>query len=649
MQSNIKISSCVALLIGALISSFLFSGAGANLVIFLAAMAGLLISFLVAGHNIVVSAIVENPKSSLLAFVVLLLICILYVFSINRETSYPMSWVFASLPLVFLLASSICAMDRGGQILKASILSLVAMMALYSVVRFFLYGERAHMPLMDPNNYATLMYLTWIPFVHWMLTNENSLVMQSKWGRIAGYCLSFTLLCAMFATQSRMGVYLTGIALLVWIYFGIAHRCRLLSVLPHIFIFILGISLIGNLGESVLNEGTGQASVESGLEIRLLMLESARQMFLDYPWGGTGLLGFGMLYPSYRSLQEQGTAGLFVHNDYVQVLVEGGLPLLACLLVFVGGVGFTCTRLFRQNTSVEDFRRLGYGMAVGAACGHALINFVFYSLPLMIMMGIACAFLLGSGRETNGESIVAQAVKKQGADHRLTIAMYWGGLLFGACAWLFLLLDASVLGVFMDQRSVFWVKHMRSDEEKVLKFARLAQTLNDNRSVPYLGEAILLNRFAVRDPGNSEKRIAAFEKLSQAQLADPLNPAVYIEMARHLESFQVAYIRGNPLQQMEAFLHKATELDPINIPAIDYLLDLYNALGIPEQGVKLLRNKVSPWFELLKRRDKISYQRYFDILLTSAQKNEDRDYLAELENLRSRLEPVEVVIHTPWF
>ena len=47
-----------------------------------------------------------------------------------------------------------------------SVIALVVALAAISDVRFVLFGERAHQPLVDPNNYAALMYLVWIPLVH---------------------------------------------------------------------------------------------------------------------------------------------------------------------------------------------------------------------------------------------------------------------------------------------------------------------------------------------------------------------------------------------------------------------------------------------------------------------------------------------------
>jgi len=640
MQNRTSVSA--VLLICTFVCALLFSGTAANLVIFLSAMMFLLMAFMVAGANSLKIAIESHSRSSFLALVTLAVICVLYHFSMSRETSYPMSWLFAALPLTFLISMYIRSTPRGEALLLAGILFVVVGLALLSVFRFFVYGERAHMPLIDPNNFATMMYLVWIPFVHWMLVDHNNIFSPSKWWKIIGYAVSFTLLCAMFATQSRMGAYICGLTFLLWLYLGFRNRLSAKNIFSHLCLFVIAFMFAGDNGLSTLGEGAAPGDVGSGLQVRLLMIESAIQMYLDYPWYGIGLMGFGMLYPTYRSINEQDTAGLFVHNDYVQVLIEGGIPLFMCLILFVGGVGFFSIKLLNRNTPIQDVSRLGYGIAIGAACGHALINFVFYSLPLMILIGIGSAFLLTSPVKSAENEVVRKR------DSKPVLVLYGGGIVFGVFAWFYLLLDTSVLGVFMAQKHVFWVDHIRTDEQKTLQFSRLAQALNSNRGLPYLGEAVLLNRFAIRDAQDQEKRGAAFAMLTQALSADPHNPAVYLEMVKHLDNFQAAYVQGKPLQQMELLLFRALELDPINIPAIDYLSALYIGVGTPKKKMDLLEDKIMPWFERLKLRDEVVFRRYYTELLEYAIGNGKLELVEELNKLNLRLRDVKAVEHRSW-
>ncbi len=116
-------------------------------------------------------------------------------------------------------------------------------------------------------------------------------------------------------------------------------------------------------------------------------------MFAQHPFG-IGVFCFPLLYPSYRSPLEQDTAGLFVHNDYVQFLVEGGVPLpgtaVACSSErywVAPGCCFDRTRATpRLQISVSRSRCC-------AVCAHALVNFMFYSLPLSILVGLLGARL----------------------------------------------------------------------------------------------------------------------------------------------------------------------------------------------------------------------------------------------------------------
>src|SRR4029453_15915050 len=80
-------------------------------------------------------------------------------------------------------------------------------------------------------------------------------------------------------------------------------------------------------------------SLAMGTTIRLDLLRSAWEMFVDHPLTGGGLFCFGQMYGWYRAPSEQLTTGLFVHNDYLQFLAEGGVLLLVLpvgLLVFTG-------------------------------------------------------------------------------------------------------------------------------------------------------------------------------------------------------------------------------------------------------------------------------------------------------------------------
>ena len=78
--------------------------------------------------------------------------------------------------------------------------------------------------------------------------------------------------------------------------------------------------------------------------------------------------------------------GLFVHNDLVQIFLEGGVWLTLPLLVFIAWVAVTGARRCLLDKAWDP--RIGLLVALGLALINSFVNFVFYVLPLLVVMGI---------------------------------------------------------------------------------------------------------------------------------------------------------------------------------------------------------------------------------------------------------------------
>ena len=70
--------------------------------------------------------------------------------------------------------------------------------------------------------------------------------------------------------------------------------------------------------------------------MRFAQWQSALNQAADYPILGSGLATFGQLYPQYRTLDDDSTAGFFVHNDYLQLLAEVGPVSILMVATFIG-------------------------------------------------------------------------------------------------------------------------------------------------------------------------------------------------------------------------------------------------------------------------------------------------------------------------
>lgn len=116
-----------------------------------------------------------------------------------------------------------------------------------------------------------------------------------------------------------------------------------------------------------------------------------------HPWIGTGLGAFGVVYTKFDSRN-----GLFrleqAHNDYLQVLSDGGIIGAALALAFVGLLFY---RAFVRAGSRDDFRR---GVALAALGGcfavlvHSFFDFTLHTTSNALLFLVLAALATINGR-----------------------------------------------------------------------------------------------------------------------------------------------------------------------------------------------------------------------------------------------------------
>src|SRR5262249_38806611 len=140
------------------------------------------------------------------AFAMLSYVAVAYRFSLSADNSFVASWVLSAGPIAFLCGLHIASNAGARRNLILAIIAIVALFAANSAGRFVLLAERAHQPMLDPNNYATLLYLVWIPVVHWHLCREWSGSPMSAKQRTAMFSGAFVIVLAIVATRSRVAM-----------------------------------------------------------------------------------------------------------------------------------------------------------------------------------------------------------------------------------------------------------------------------------------------------------------------------------------------------------------------------------------------------------------------------------------------------------
>jgi len=252
----------------------------------------------------------QRPDGWICLWVLAFLVFSYHYLSISKESSFAVSWILASVPLWYLA----CAALRERRLLVVLLVSTISLFALVSDVRFFGYGQRAFEPLLDPNNYASLLYMCWIPLAHWLLLHEWRAPLKLQL-RIPLYGLLMLLAVAIFATSSRVGTVIVALALIGWLLLAWRRRLRLTPWLVLFACTTAAYLLCLSAAPEIASSSYDAAEFATGVNVRGALNNAAWQMFLQSPIAGTGIFTFPALYPLFRQVGDQSTAGMFVHND----------------------------------------------------------------------------------------------------------------------------------------------------------------------------------------------------------------------------------------------------------------------------------------------------------------------------------------------
>jgi O-antigen ligase len=631
-DSRRRLTAAALLLTLAMALSLLFQGP-----IYLGLTAAALLGALVCmGPSAISQEVESNARAFAVALTMLGYLTVAYRLSIRPESSFSASWVLAAAPLAFIGGSAVVRNATAWRVLTISISSLVIALAAISCARFVLLGERAQQPLADPNNYAALAYLIWIPLAHQDVARswrgEPTTAVRSA----CVLTCSFVLVLAIIATGSRTGMMIVGGVFAVWMAVAAIRRVGWRGVLAQAG--VSGLAVVVAFAVTTLADAPVKGlEFGGGMSVRQELIRSALAMFGQHPFG-VGVFCFPLLYPSYRSILEQDSAGVFVHNDYVQFLVEGGAPLLVLLLLFVGAVLRRARMLVQMSPRDAVFVDVGFAMALLAVCAHALVNFTFYCLPLSVLVGLLGARLFSEPVATLAVSAPIQRLSRFVS---IGIAMGW-------IIWLYLVVDVATAGVFQNQSSLGLVASITGDERRMLEYSRIAQRINGNRGLPVIGEAILLHRAVRSEPDSEYLREQAYLAFHRALAADPWNALSYLRFSQFLDEFPPAGGRL-PGESTEELMLFAIGLDPFFVPGIDRLLQYYAATSQGSKGYALLRNVVYPWMERLRRSDPNASDRYFDRLEAYAAAAGDSAFVTELKERRVSLAGITIKRERPWF
>jgi O-antigen ligase len=199
----------------------------------------------------------------------------------------------------------------------------------------------------NPNDLAFAIVLS-LPFcLAFLLRTGNTL-------RKVGWATALLLMMgALFLTASR-GAFITFLvasAVALW-HFGIKGRRFYLIGTAAVMAIIVGITAGGQLKDRLLAmsgeglETSSQSSAYGSYEQRRILISRSLEGIERYPVLGIGLHNF----PSYSGVWRD------VHVTYLQIAVEGGIPVLILYLLFFGRGFYNLRKLRRMDDSDTEVK-----------------------------------------------------------------------------------------------------------------------------------------------------------------------------------------------------------------------------------------------------------------------------------------------------
>lgn len=199
-------------------------------------------------------------------------------------------------------------------------------------------------------------------------------------------------LTAVLLTASRAGTVLTliGQVLAFTLYFWRNLPRRGGPVAALILGGLIALIVLQVFGGSAGNRFNEHGLVDAG---RLDTYRSTVRMIEDWPWLGSGLGGFPIAFPLYRTGSVWGVWDR-AHNSLLEIAAEGGVPLALIVVVAWLLVLLLLVQGIRRRRRDTIFPVVGLTVAT-VALVHAMIDFSLqipgFSLPTMTLVGVGAA------------------------------------------------------------------------------------------------------------------------------------------------------------------------------------------------------------------------------------------------------------------
>lgn len=539
------------LLISALLFSFFFNGR--NIYAFLGTMTCMIMALVI----VLYFAYQKNQEIEVSAVTFIVLVSALWLFLSILWSRIPYlsimtSWWLAAAALVYLI---FILAPRKEAIYKAVLVAVFVfggvqgLLALYQIFiqeilpnGLFLYKN-----LLGSFLVLQIFVLSGLFFI---------LPEEKKRNRYFLLSVLFFLAFVVGVIQSR-GVYLS-LFLSMLLFFGIAYylqvnRTSLVTLLVTLVLAFVCAELttLSGLSQRVMTLADPYSAGTS----RFLIWQGCLEMIRNYPLWGTGLGTYWLLWPPYRSPLDT-SGGYFAHNDYLQLWIEGGIPLLILLLALfvVIIVSFYKTMKAKELSRTRKMEVLSLFAGLFALAIHTFFDFNFYSIPNMILAGVILGRLDMLSSTKKWHLLPYEMLK-------IRTSVFRACLLIAGLTLLFFFTFVGLSHYYFEKGNKLFLK---MDFAGAARSYDLSSKFWNSYDRPlYMNASLLVGLVKTGDKGEwnginrREMYLQAGEYLRRAEKLNPYRPQIYLTKALLEEANEA----GIPV--VKRAFEKALKVDPL--------------------------------------------------------------------------------------
>lgn len=512
----------------------------------------------------------------------LMLVYLLWLFvvawlSAVPETAMMNLAILAGLPVMYLFATNTTTFAQIWQYLRAALFVMGVVLAIWAIWQVFNnigYGY-AQGPFQDRNLFAALMNLLWFPAAFVFLTSNNSRFHIKKLALGVGL---FIISAGLFATTSR-GAIATWLLLLPFFLWA-TYRNRQSRTPIFLIMLIAALAYLSSailLNATIANR-TFELSQDPSATARLLLWQSSIKMILAHPVFGSGWGTFIHYYPAYRVPQESTTVGMFAHNDYLQLALEGGIPALLLQIGILSVLVIQLRRSLQQAANAAAFESVALLLGVFALLIHALVNFIFYQALISILAGL---YLARAAQLTEKPEVFP--VFNTNKVHALFKYPVAGVVV----AFVALPYSAHLLGLSINKKSNVTTENLVSEEFSAYQLAELITAFQPQERVSQ--ETILQTaELALEDTAFINKmgkdfyrRLldATLQRFDSVRALNANDAGIGIRQARLLIKHHAAFDSGYAYSQAHQVLNENLKANPYHVDSIITLSHLQRLEG----------------------------------------------------------------------